>query len=128
MARRRHGRSAETTDFANSPTFDQFTTELLRPTLPSRFDLQASPFDNYLGDTLPHDRREFSFGEPESYSLVTAPADVSVPFSRERVAFGNPDTVAICHRRQVRREVMIAMKRRGRGGSRRRDWRSEIKC
>jgi len=120
MARRRRGRDADTFDNAN------LESELLRPVvMPSALPL--SPLDNYLGVDLPHDRREFSFGEPETYSLVTAQPVSRVPFSREHVAFGDPDTVAICQRRKVRKEVLIA--RGGRGAKRpKRKWYSNIRC
>jgi len=120
MARRRRGRDADTSVNAN------LERELLRPVvMPSALPL--STIDNFLADELPHDRRLFSFGEPETYSLVTAPPVGHAPFSREHVSFGDPDTVAICQRRKVRKEVLIA--RGGRGAKRpKRKWYSKIRC
>lgn len=113
--------------------------------------------ENFTGDTLPHDRRLFHFGEPEQYTLAAAlgagdysdpvispgrPLDigafngisrsprraVSVP---QGVQFGSPETVAICVRRRTRREVLHALRRVGKGSrvrTRRRRWYSDIRC
>lgn len=141
MARRRRGRDAVTSVNAN------FEQELLRPVeLPSD---PLSSLDMFIGETLPHDRRLFSFGEVEKYSLGISPsregsspvraetrARGSVarfraiepgPLGRAQIGFNDPNTVAICLRRKVRKEVMIA--RRGRGSKRpRRKWYSNIRC
>lgn len=48
-----------------------------------------------------------------------------------RIAFSDPLTVTECVRRRVRREVLHALKKTGRGsggGKKRRTWRSMIKC
>lgn len=124
MARRSRRRDADTFDIANDPIITELSRPVLLPVSP------VSRLDEFLGDTLPFDRREFSFGEPERYTLGSSSVDAVSPqrlWSHEP-AFTEPRTVAICHRRQVRKEVMIAKKRKGRGGSPRRDWRSEIKC
>lgn len=43
------------------------------------------------------------------------------------LGFLRPERVMACVRRKVRKEVMIAKRRKGRGGGRR-NWRSAIKC
>jgi len=126
VAHRRRRSDAETSDFANVPELsDPILSELLALPLPGVPLRSLSRIDEFLGPELPYDRRLFSFGsEPENYSLgVSSKGSLSM----SRVSFNDPSTVAICHRRQVRKEVMIAKRRRGRGGARR-DWKSEIKC
>lgn len=49
---------------------------------------------------------------------------------RAQFQFVNPDRVAVCVRRERRREVMFAKKltRKGAGGAKRRNWWSDVKC
>lgn len=123
MARGRSGRSADTSDIAN------LTTELLRPVELPDLSPSVSQLDEFLGPTLPYDRRAFSFGEPERYSLVSRGTVRYGQVYRDQIGFGDPSTVAICYRRKQRREVLFAKRRiRGRGGARRRSWRSMVKC
>lgn len=126
MARRsRSRRDADTFDIANSPTFNQLSYELSRPViLPDR---PVTKIDEFLGDSLPYDRRVFSFGEQEGYGLSIAGTQSEAGPMSKNIQFSDPSLVSICHRREVRKEVMIAKRRKGRGGSRR-SWRSEIKC
>lgn len=135
MAKRRRRRSEETNEFSSSPTFSQFSRELLSPV-----HLPADPLTHHLEtfrqDAIPYDRREFTFGEPEPYTLgVVNEADhnpvstfATVPAG---VAFNDSRTVAICVRRKERREVLFATRRTGRGSNRnirhRNEW-SKIKC
>lgn len=48
--------------------------------------------------------------------------------SFQKIGFDNPDQVIVCARRRSRREIMFAKKLRGRGGSRRRNYWSDVKC
>lgn len=123
MAARRsnRGSSADASDVANA---DDLIDALLEP-----IGVPVSPvsrIDEFSFDTIPFDRRFFHFGEPERYSL-TVGSSSRARFPSSTIAFADPSTVAICVRRKMRREVMIASGRRGRGG-RRRTWRSDIKC
>lgn len=55
------------------------------------------------------------------------PQKLSMP--RGQRAFANPERVAVCVRRHQRREVLFALRRtRGRGGARRRNRFSNIRC
>lgn len=75
-----------------------------------------------------------------SLSLSGAAADVNVNERSPRggrfsmpalkYAFVTPHKVAVCSRRQVRREVLFAKRRtrKGAGGSRRRNFWSDVKC
>lgn len=134
MARRRsRGRSAETNDFASSPTFENLNRELLRPAE----DL-TSPLTEPFVDTLlelPADRRQFSFGEWEAPVMVpSSPGQVSTwsparsPLPRD-VRVEDPRNLAVCVRRKDRREVLHALRRVGRGGGKRRrnEW-SDVHC
>lgn len=123
-ARRSSGRSADTSDIANAPT--DLEAALLSPVLMPAFPV--SRVDEFLGEALPYDRRRFSFGEPETYGLVNVTPRGHGPFSREQIGFSDAGTVAICHRRKVRREVLFAKRVRRGYGARRRSWRSLIKC
>lgn len=126
MARRGRARSIQrdAADIANDP-LALLDTPLLSPELEpvSRLD-EFDPLD------IPHDRRQFTFGEPEVYRLVTAPSVRQVTRRIDpKISFGDPATVAICVRRKQRREVLFAKRRmRGRGGARRRHWYSNVKC
>lgn len=136
MARRSRGRNADTTDIANSTQVDLFT-ELLRPVEPSY--PEVSRIDEFLGSEVPYDGRAFSFGELEPFSLTevhppspsstagsVAPARRSL--STSTMAFRQPETVAVCHRRQTRREVLFAKGRTNGRRRRRRSWSSSYKC
>lgn len=135
MARRRsRGRSAETNDFASSPTFENLNRELLRPAE----DL-TSPLTEPFVDTLlelPADRRVFDFGQAEApmmepslnLGMRSGPGVRFVPLPRD-IRAADPRNVAVCVRRKDRREVLHALRRVGRGGGRRRrnEW-SDVHC
>lgn len=82
------------------------------------------------------DRRTFNperaYRPALSFSGGQAPTN-RIPASDKRwstIGFNDPDFAVICARRKSRREVIFAKRRhrRGRGGSRRRNWYSEVKC
>lgn len=113
---------------------DTFEEDMLSDVIP-----EVSPVsrvDEFVGDRLPYDRRLFSFHEPELFRMITSgdvvqgrTVSAQRGLSQDRLAYGSPETVAICVRRKQRREVMFAKRRRGgRGGSKRWTWRSDIKC
>ena len=129
------GSSADTTDNAR-PELDSLLDPL--PALP--VDPVSSLYD-FTGPTIPNDRRAFSFGEPERYSLNvgqgrgdSARSDVGAVERSTRlptsVRFEDASTVAICVRRKERREVLHAKRkiRKGGGSGRRHHWYSKIKC
>lgn len=139
---RRSRRSAVPSENAN------LENELLRPVqLPSGF---VSDLDDFLGPELPHDRRLFSFHEPELFQLVdqgSSPAraesrtwrgsvarssraiEPGALFSAGPIGVRRPDSVAVCVRRKRRKEVLHALRRVGRNsGRRRRNQWSDIKC
>lgn len=135
---RRPRRNEDTTDISSDRPVSTLEQSLLRPVIMPDVDPLMSPVDNFLGDTLPHDRREFSFHEPEQYTLEVASGPeirglesgpVAVPAG---IGFHRPETVAICVRRQQRREVLFAKKAIRKGGRvssrRHRRWYSDIKC
>lgn len=134
MARRRsRGRSAETNDFASSPTFENLERELLRPAEDLTSPL-TEPFVESLLE-LPADRRQFSFGEWESPVMepsssrgwTRSPGSwTPVPVN---IRAQDPRNVAVCVRRHDRREVLHALCRLGRGGGKRRrnEW-SDVHC
>lgn len=48
--------------------------------------------------------------------------------TKQSISFVAPSKVLVCIRRKMRREVLHALRRFGGSGSRRRSWRSEIRC
>lgn len=124
MSRRKESRDADDTYIANGPTtVDEILTEPLSRVVPLRDSV--TKLDEFLDEALPYDRRRFSFGEPERYTLEVPRDDRSgLPAT---IMFGEPRTVAVCARRKERKEVLIAKRRKGRGGGRRNQW-SDIRC
>lgn len=62
---------------------------------------------------------------------VVSPSDPVRPGALpSTLSFADPRATVVCVRRRQRREVLFALNkmRRGRGGSRRRDWRSQVRC
>lgn len=127
--RRSIGSSEITNDFSRpDPVLDGLLDPL--PALPVS---PLNPLDDFLGDSLPSDRRAFSF-DSEPTRGTSSSGHVKLPdpvldrapeaLSTDRVR------IATCVRRQQRREVMFAKKfhKRGRGGGRRRTWRSDVRC
>lgn len=133
MARRRNRPQRDTTDIANldellGPSFSPDPTPLLEP--------QYDPL------TLLEDRRLFH-PEPDltrpalsfdgRHQRLEVPREVRELSNRvgpiHQVGFAGARRVAVCVRRQRRREVLHALKKMGRGGGRRRrnQW-SDIKC
>lgn len=129
MARARR-RSADASDIANSldPLDDELLRDISSPVVPSSVVL--SRLDEFVGPSIPFDRRLFSFGAEADRFRITSGAvqDPRRSLSQDRVAFATPDTVGICVRRKERREVLFAKRRFGGSGRRRRTWRSDIKC
>lgn len=102
------------------------------PALPSD---PVSSLDDFMQPLIPNDQRLFSFGDPERYTLDVGQTANSIGVERPtrlpaQVRFADPAQVAICVRRKERREVLHALRyvRKGKGGSRRRNWASKIKC
>lgn len=139
MARGRSHRnsasSADTTDNARD-VLDALLEPLPGPPLDP-----VSAIDDLMAPVLPFDARAFDFDQRSMvHDAVTRAEvvsagdgrrrDVLAPVMSERVARSDGRRTAICVRRSQRREVLHALDRvrRGRGGSKRRDWRSDIKC
>lgn len=140
MARRR--RNSNETDQSSEGERD--TAAIARPERP------ASP-DVTLGSLLSEieDRRLFHPEQdqqpvrrlsrrPNELSLVNRSARTSSQRDRfgeavrsqtkATVGFADPARTVVCVRRKQRREVYFAKKLKGRGGARRTNWRSHIKC
>ena len=118
------GSSAAPNENARVETLDTLLEPL--PALPVD---PVSQLDNFLGPELPFDRRVFSIDpEPARGTVSRGHAVLSPEFSP--VTFREDGVrAAVCVRRKERREVLFAKKRmRGRGGSRHRSWRSDVKC
>lgn len=116
---------------------------------PSLDALLAPPIENYpiepLGELNPSE--PFSLTEIEDRRLYNPEGVLRSALDRggqpsparripqhdtrwSSVGFNNPKDVLICARRKERREVLFATRRhrRGRGGSRRRNWWSNVRC
>lgn len=118
------GSSAAPIENARVETLDTLLEPL--PALPVD---PVSQLDNFLSPELPFDQRVFSMDtEPARGTVSRGHALLSPDYSP--VTFREDGVrAAVCVRRKERREVLFAMKRmRGRGGSRRRTWRSDLKC
>lgn len=145
MGRRRHRKSEYDSDSA--------VTDFLptTATLPMRAITRAVPLPNvdptyqthgarYADEILPDERR---FNPTRAYSgpasttrsakriMATARTYTSpIHFIRSGLQFADPTRVATCVRRNIRKQVLHALGRqnKGRGGSRRRNAYSKIKC
>lgn len=132
MARRgrRHDAvsSADTNDNARD-ALDALLEPLPGP-LPDLSTL--STLTDFGPPTIPHDRRTYTFGQEQQPHQVIDDLrqNMSTHALPSGVRVDVPQTAAFCVRRKERREVLFAKRlhKRGRGGSRRRDWRSEVKC
>lgn len=150
MARGKSSSAISPNSIANDPLLDV----LSEPVGP------AVPVDPLLDDPLLafEDRRQFHPLQSNRPALMSWASDVVVNYGRNVVskalyenipgrraldrgktyveaglAFRDPERVAICVRRQIRREVLFALSphRRigsGRGKRRRRNWASAIRC
>lgn len=113
-----------------------FTSELDELLAPATFAIGFTPSVPSSNWQEIEDRRYFNperdYRPALSFSGNQAPAR-SIPRDDRRwstIGFDNPDYALICARRHQRREVIFAKKkhRRGRGGSRRRNWYSNVRC
>lgn len=144
MARRRSRPSVDEVQRDINPSLTSllddsvFSTPVLSPVvLPDPVPFSALP--------QIEDLREFNPDPEVSANTISGPADVGEVYSppvsrptpqksnhmpRGQRAFANPERVAVCVRRQQRREVLHALRRtrRGRGGLRRRNRFSDIRC
>lgn len=70
------------------------------------------------------------FRSPLAYSGGASSHKAVSGRSFQKIGFDNPDQTIVCARRRSRREVIFAknLSRRGRGGSRRRNYWSDVKC
>lgn len=59
---------------------------------------------------------------------LTAPTFRKRKSRAETHAYANPFHVLVCIRRKMRKEVLFALRKKGRGGKRRRSWLSNIRC
>lgn len=127
MARR--GRSRDTAPSADTSVIASPDLDGLLEPLPALPVDPVSSLDNFVGPTLPMDGRAFSFNM-ESSHVSTSRAQI--PSLQDRVGAVPDDRlqIAVCVRRSQRREVMFAKRyhKRGRGGGRRRNQRSNIRC
>ena len=151
MARRGNSRRGQrdTNDIANTHPLHQLDHVLLAPDPYPTAPLSRLSPDPLLDYQMP-DRRLFHpeapFHPPLYMSGVPADIDetdtgVARPFSRPQAnvpqqrkgvyypAFTHPNRVAVCVRRQQRREVLHALRRTGRGGGKRRfNYNSKVRC
>lgn len=124
MARRR-ARSADAPVIANDPLSSLLQASPVRP--------MEVIEDVFTEPSIPHDRRLFQFHEPEVFKMevsdgISYGVSSVAPPSGVRVA--TPSRVAVCVRREQRREVLHALRRTGGGGRKRRrynEW-SNISC
>lgn len=99
---------------------------IVSPYLPSEYSSWAEIEDRRVFDP------ERAFRPALSFSGNQAPSR-RIPATDRRwstIGFDRPDSALICARRKSRREVIFAKRRhrRGRGGSRRRNWYSDVRC
>lgn len=128
---------------ANADVSNPSLNDSLLDVLSEPLELPSSPLslvEDFLGPDIPHDRRTFRFGqEPEKYRLMDVSEALRSPQSGRiknqipvvrygSVGFQNPDTTAICVRRKIRKEVLIAKRKRGKGGARKMKWYSKVRC
>lgn len=134
MARRRsRGRSAETSDFASSPTFENLSNELLRPVVRLEPSLDPLREVHDLSPELGFDRRAYSFDQEQPFTEEVSRGSVSNSVSApltSGVRVEEPSALRVCVRRKDRREVLHALRKTGRGGGkkRRRNETSNIHC
>jgi len=145
MARRRRRR--ETNDFTNDPTPTPISTYRIPPLPPPLPDVEdytsyarqifntppANLDDRTWNPETPNKNRTRS-GRIARVKLVSGAHALFSPFSqtKARLGFTSPPNVMTCVRRKVRKEVMHALKKTGKGGGKQRRHRytlkSRIKC
>lgn len=143
MARRRRNRTEQRdpSPIANDP----LEALLFDPITPTPvFDPSPVPYN----DLVEIEDRRFFHPDPTVANTIIGPADIfedypapsyrpspkSVPLPtrvpRGVMSFRGPEHVAVCVRRQARREVLHALRKTGRGGSARRRYNnnSKVRC
>lgn len=114
-------------------TFDIASEELLAP-LNLNPTPVVSPFVPSFAWPEVEDGRSFNpdrmFRDPLVFSGTASSHKAVSGRSFQKIGFDNPEKVVRCARRSSRREVIFAkrLQRRGRGGSRRRNYWSDVKC
>lgn len=134
MARRGHRSrsvpSADITHNASDPL-----AELLELAEPDPVPLNpVTSLDDFMQPAIPFDGRVFSFGQEQPFHQEVANAQPVRGVSSQALSPGirvaEPQALAVCVRRKERREVLHAFRLvgRGRGGGRRWNENSKIKC